>query len=211
MTPRVRQLLWIPAALFLGFLLVRLLTPAAAQSGLVRYVNSNSTCGGHLPCYTTIQAAITAAQSGDTIRIQAGSYTEQLAFTGKNNIAGAAEADRITLEADPASATGSVILHGAVSQCTNGHALRLQQSKFFTIRGLTITGAGGQAISLLGGNNQNQAIHIERNRIVGNGSSSCDGGITIARGNPNTDIANILIDGIGRNGLSTIDADGGPH
>jgi len=30
---------------------------------------------------------------------------------------------------------------------------------------LTITGTGGQAITMLGGNNGNQAIHIERNRI----------------------------------------------
>ena len=42
----------------------------------------------------------------------------------------------------------------------------------------------GQAISLMGGNNGNQEIHIELNRIFGNGSSSCNGGITIARGNP---------------------------
>src|SRR5262249_48716511 len=80
-----------------------------------------------------------------------------------------------------------------------------------TIRGLTITGTGGQAISLLGGNNQNQDIHIELNRIFGNGSSSCDGGITVARGNPGTLIVNNVIYANGRNGLSFIDADGGPH
>ena len=115
------------------------------------------------------------------------------------------------IEADPAAEVGSVVLQGAVTQCTNGFAIRLQQSKFITIRRLTITGAGGQAISLLGGNNQNQAIHLERLRIFGNGSGSCDGGITIARGNPGTLILNSLIDANGRNGISTIDADGGPH
>lgn len=106
---------------------------------------------------------------------------------------------------------GSVVIRGAVSQCTNGHAIRLSQSKFITLRGLTITGAGGQAISLLGGNNQNQAIHIERNRLLGNGSSECNGGITIARGNPDTLIVNNLIYANGRNGITFIDADGGPH
>ena len=35
-------------------------------------------------------------------------------------------------------------------------------------------------------NNQNTAIHLERNRLFGNGSGSCNGGITIARGNPGT-------------------------
>ncbi len=63
----------------------------------------------------------------------------------------------------------------------------------------------------MGGNNQNQAIHIERNRIFGNGSSECNGGITIAGGNPDTLIVNNLIYGNGRNGITFIDADGGPH
>jgi len=100
---------------------------------------------------------------------------------------------------------------GAVTQCTNGHAIRLQQSKFITLRGLTITGAGGQAVSLMGGNNQNQAIHLERLRIFGNGSTECNGGITIARGNPDTLVLNSLIYANGRNGFATIDASGGPH
>lgn len=90
-------------------------------------------------------------------------------------------------------------------------AIRLQQWKFITIRGLTITGAGGEAIALMGGNNQNTAIHLERNRLFGNGSGSCNGGITIARGNPGTLIVNNLIYGNGRNGITFIDADGGPH
>ena len=104
-----------------------------------------------------------------------------------------------------------VILTGIPGTCTGNFAIRLQQSKFITIRGLTITGTGGQAISLLGGNNQNQDIHIELNRIFGNGSSSCDGGITINRGNPGTLIVNNLIYANGRNGISFLDADGGPH
>jgi uncharacterized protein YjdB len=152
-----------------------------------------------------------AATAADTIQVQAGTYLEQVSISGKNSFTGATEADRIILEADPAVPVGSVVLRGAGVQCTNGYALRLQQSKFITIRGLTITGAGGQAISLMGGNNQNQAIHIERNRIFGNGSSECNGGITIARGNPDTLIVNNLIYGNGRNGITFIDADGGPH
>jgi RHS repeat-associated protein len=63
----------------------------------------------------------------------------------------------------------------------------------------------------MGGNNQNTAIHIERNRLFGNGSASCNGGITIAGGNPDTLIVNNLIYGNGRNGIATIDATGGPH
>jgi parallel beta-helix repeat protein len=189
-----------------------LLPTTSFQQGQILYVNNaDPTCQGHAPCYQTIQAAVTAALAGDTIRVQAGTYQEQINISGKNNVAGASESDRILIEADPAAPVGSVTLTGAVSQCTNGYAIRLQQSKFITIRGLTITGAGGQAISLMGGNNQNSAIHIERNRIFQNGSSQCSGGITIARGNPDTLILNNLIYANGRNGITFIDADGGPH
>jgi parallel beta-helix repeat protein len=186
--------------------------PVGAQQPTIIYVNrTDSTCGGQSPCYTTIQAAINAAVSGNVIHIQAGGYPEQLSISGKNNFLGATEVDRIIIEADPATQPGQVVLSGAPGACTGNYAIRLQQSKFITIRGLTITGTGGQAISLLGGNNQNQDIHIELNRIFANGSSSCDGGITVARGNPGTLIVNNLIYANGRNGLSFNDVDGGPH
>jgi hypothetical protein len=196
-----------------GSLLLWGLTPSAgrAQTGF-RYVHpTDPTCGGQSPCYTSIQAAVNAAAAGEHVVLQAGTYHEQISITSKNNTASASEADRIVIEIDPAATTGSVVLQGTVAQCTNGFVFRLQQSKFITIRGLTITGAGGQAISLLGGNNANQAIHLERLRLFGNGSSSCDGGITIARGNPNTLVLNSLIYANGRTGFTTIDADGGPH
>jgi hypothetical protein len=197
----------------LGGVLAALLIPSSlpAQTGF-RYVHpTDPACGGQSPCYTTIQAAVTAATAGEHVVVQAGTYQEQVAITGKNNTGSPSEADRIVIEADPAAPVGSVVLQGAVTQCTSGHAVRFQQSKFVTLRGLTITGAGGQAVSLLGGNNDNQAIHLERLRLFGNGSGSCDGGITIARGNPGTLVLNSLIYGNGRNGVSTIDADGGPH
>lgn len=180
------------------------------HAGTIHYVNTVAGCQGFAPCYTTIQAAITAAQAGDTVRIQSGTYAEQLTIHNKNSSA-ATEADRITIEADPTAPIGGVTLHGTVTQCTNGDAIKLSQSKFITIRGLTITGAGGQAISLQGGNNQNEDIHLERNRLVGNGGPSCNGGITVARGNPNTLIVNNLIYHNGRNGVTFLDTDGGPH
>src|SRR5215813_2394115 len=191
---------------------IGLARPALTQAqGITRYVSSTDpTCGGHAPCYTTIQAAVNAVLHSDTIQIQAGLYHEQVSITAKNS-ASTSESDRIIIQADPAAPVGSVVLQGAVTQCTNGFAVKLQQSRFITLRGLTITGAGGQAISMLGGNNQNQAIHLERLRIFGNGSSECNGGITINSGNPGTLVLNSLIYGNGRNGFSTIDADGGPH
>ena len=50
---------------------------------------------------------------------------------------------------------------------------------------MTITGAGAQAIFMQGGNNGNQAIHIELNRIFANGlGNNCSGAIEINDGNP---------------------------
>ncbi|MGH7187264.1 MAG: right-handed parallel beta-helix repeat-containing protein, partial [Pseudomonadota bacterium] len=164
-----------------------------------------------IPCYRTIQAAVDAAQAGDTVRIQAGTYVEQVTIAGKNNTPSATEASRIMIHADAAAAVGSVVLHGAGTHCTAGYAIQVLQSKFITIRGLVIAGAGGAAISLLGGNSQNRGVHIERNRIFGNGSASCTGGIAIARGNPDTLIVNNVIYGNGRHGIATSDSDGGPH
>jgi len=185
---------------------------SAQQQPTTLYVNrTDPTCGGQSPCFSTIQAAINTAAPGNNIQIQAGTYSEQLSITGKNNFQGATEIDRIIIEADSGAQAGQVVLTGAPGTCTENHAIRLKQSKFITIRGLTITETGGQAISLVGGNNQNQDIHIELNRIFGNGSNSCNGGITVARGNPGTLIVNNLVYANGRNGITFIDADGGPH
>ena len=99
------------------------------------------------------------------MQVRAGDYVEQVSIAGKN--AGAlTEAARITIETDPTLPPGSVVLHGAIGQCAQGHAIRLERSRFVTIRGLTITGAGGAGIVLDGGAAQNGAIRIERNRIV---------------------------------------------
>jgi hypothetical protein len=189
--------------------LALLLLPRSAQAGVTRYVsNTDVTCHGQGPCYSTIQAAVDAAQSGDTIVTQAGIYRERVTIQGKNNLTGVTESQRIVIEADPAAPLGSVVVSGATRGCANGEAFRFLQSKFITLRRFTITGAGGEAISLLGGSKQNHAIHIERSRIFDNGSDSCNGGITVAAGNPDTLIVNNLIYGNRRSGISFVDPDG---
>ncbi|MBI3246284.1 MAG: right-handed parallel beta-helix repeat-containing protein [Deltaproteobacteria bacterium] len=190
--------------LFPVFLLALLFTPTHSlqSSGTTRYVNkTDATCGSQSPCYTTIQAAINAAQAGDTVRIQAGLYEENVIIAGKNSANTATESDRITVEADPAAGLGSVILGSTDQGCTDGDAITIVSSKFITLRGLTITATGKQSIVLGSGAKKNNAIHLERNRIVGNRGKQCLGGITIGSGNTNTLIVNNLIYGNGQHGL----------
>jgi hypothetical protein len=208
-----RQLCFCFTVAICAVLSLALFRPVSAQQlGRVLYVNkTDKTCNGRSPCHPKIQAAIDVSAPGDTIRIQAGTYPEQLNIQ-KNDFASAEEASRIIIEADPESAPGAVVLTGSAGpQCTNKFAIRIRRSKFVTIRGLTITGTGAEAIFMMGGANSNQGINIVENRIYGNGSSSCNGGITIARGNPETLIVNNLIHANGQNGIALIDGDGGPH
>jgi RHS repeat-associated protein len=198
-------------SVFLFFLFGLSIPFADAQT--VRYVSrTDTTCGGNAPCYRTIQSAINAAQPGDTILIRAGVYAEQLTIE-KNNFAGAAEADRIVIESDPVLTQEQVILQGpGGSSCTNNFAIRIRRSKFITIRSLTITGAGAQAITMQGGSNGNQGIHLELNRIFGNGlSNNCSGAVEINDGNPGTVVANNVVYHNGRSGIVVLGSVGGPQ
>lgn len=98
--------------------------------------------------------------------------------------------DRIVIEADPAAPPGSVVPGGRGGLCENGYAVDIAHSKYVTIRGLTIVGAGGRGVGLRGGSAGNTGIHLERNRIGRGGTSECNGGIDVGRGNPRTAIAN---------------------
>jgi hypothetical protein len=80
-------------SLFLFCLLGLSFAPADAQT--IRYVNrTDAACGGHAPCYTTIQGAINSVGPGDVIRIQSGVYPEQISIAGKNNFQGADRPNR---------------------------------------------------------------------------------------------------------------------
>ena len=101
----------------LYFVLFTVSAIATSEAGTIRHVNrTDAGCGGQSPCYGNIQAAVNAAQPGDTVQIQAGTYVEQVSVTAKN--AGATSpASRIVIQADPSAVVGSAVLHGAVNQC----------------------------------------------------------------------------------------------
>src|ERR1700726_703006 len=51
---------------------------AASAQGATRYVDGAGICGGNTPCDTTIQAAINASSTGDTIIVFEGIYAEEI-------------------------------------------------------------------------------------------------------------------------------------
>ncbi len=174
---------------------------AAEAAGGVLWVDATGDCGGETPCFATIQGAIDAAAAGDTVRVRPGEYAEQLVVSGKNADASATESSRITIEADPTAAIGAVLLRGPHGQCAHGYAVTFQGSKFVTLRGFRIEGAGRRGIVLRGGARQTRGIHLERNRLQGGSERECIGGIEVARGNADTLIANNVIAGVRHHAL----------
>ncbi len=185
--------------------------PTWTQSGMRHVDPVDRTCGGRAPCYTTIQAAVSAALPGETVVLHAGTYREQVTVSGKNARPAASDADRIAIEADPAAPLGSVIVAAPAAACSSGHAFRFVSSRFVTLRGLTITGARGHGVWLAGGSGQNQGIRLERLRVFANGAGECGGGIAVGDANRGTLIANSLVHGNARNGIAFEGGDGGPH
>lgn len=69
----------IMSAVGLAAALALLTLTGGARAAATLYVDDNDpACGGNSPCFATIQAAIDAAASGDTVSVAAGTYAEQI-------------------------------------------------------------------------------------------------------------------------------------
>jgi RHS repeat-associated protein len=215
-----------------GLFLLTLLLPAVSYSRQPTILNVNRNdpnCGGQTPCFTRIQAAVDAAQPGDIVRIHAGTYTEQVTISNKNSTAHSTELHRIVIEIDPSSPVGSVVLHGSHGgddrndDCEREdrprYGIMIRDSRFITIRGLTITEFSGPAVWLApdwdrrhhDSRASNVGVHIELNRIFRNAERGCNGGIVVSEGNRGTLIVNNLLYGNGGNAVTFERDGGGPH
>lgn len=167
----------------------------------VLWVDLAGTCNGASPCFTSIQDAVDAAVGGETVRVLAGTYGEQLKIRNKNREASASERDRITIEADPNAAPGSVALAGPNDHCRGGYAVAFANANYVTLRGFTISGAGRRGIVLRGGSRASIGPRLERNRVLRGDGLACEGGIDLQRGNPDAVIANNLVYGLAKHAV----------
>jgi hypothetical protein len=104
-------------AVVLSALLI-IAVPVSADAGNLYVDDDDSICGGNSPCYSTIQAAVNAANSGDTIYVAAGTYAEQVTLTpGKDLTLTGAGRDVVTWIA-PAAPDNSCCIYGSMSGYT---------------------------------------------------------------------------------------------
>src|SRR6188474_3408301 len=154
-----------------SILAVALIT-TAAEAQTVRKVP------GEFP---TIQAAINAAQAGDTVRVAPGIYVENINFSGKAiEVVSAAGADVTTIDGGLADAVVRFITQEGPGSILEGFTIR-------NGRGLLNDGGGIRIAS--------SSPTVRRNRIVNN--TGCQGvGIAISFGSPVIQ-GNIIRDNIG--------------
>lgn len=149
----INRSVFLPVVLLLA--IAALLIPVAAGAQTVLVVDPGG--GGD---YTTIQAAIVAAQSGDTVQINAGTYTESLTIDKDLTLQGAGRATT-TLDI------------GGVFNITSG-AVLIDSGVEVTISGLTITGGN---TSRGGGILNRGRLVLEDSHVVDNDASSTGGGL----------------------------------
>ena len=184
-----------------GAFIAVLLQSSGAFAGELFVNGEDASCQGHAPCYATIQDAVDDAVSGDRVQIQPGTYSERLRIRRKKQSPTPVEADRIVIGRAADAPPDSVILDGERFDTPCGPGIEVRSASYVTIRGLLITGFTGPALTLRGGAQDNAGIHIERNRIVGNGGADCSGGIVIQSGSPGALVVNNLVHGNAGNGI----------
>lgn len=166
---------------------------ASVSAAITLYVDDDDpTCGGNLPCHSSIQEAIDFAVDGDTVLVAPGTYEERIDFLGKAITIASEEGPEETVvdgnEVDPvvtfASGEGPLsVLTGLTLQ--NGGAafyyppyrgggISVEDSSPTIFDNIIVNNtacAGGGGIGI-----KNGSPIIEQNIIANNSQISCSGG-----------------------------------
>ena len=98
-----------------------------------RYVDGGGSCGGNTPCYTTIQAAVTAAANGETVSVYPGTYTEHVTISKSITLVSTSGRGSTTI-VGPGGSPGTVLINGSTTGLAIGTGTDLANG--FTIIGV---------------------------------------------------------------------------
>ncbi len=134
-------------------------------------VDQAGSCGGTVPCYTTIQAGINAASAGQTVTVYPGNYTENITINKSVKLESLSGVGSTTITGiGPGSYAAPVMITGPVSNVTIGGS----SGHGFTILGIDNTSAGVEAAAIILGENTFQSISnvtISYNTITAQGEA----------------------------------------
>lgn len=98
-----------------------------------RFVDGGGSCGGNTPCYTTIQAAVTAAATGETVSVYPGIYTEHVTISKSITLVSTNGRGSTTI-VGPGGSPGTVVINGSTTGLAIGTGTDLANG--FTIIGV---------------------------------------------------------------------------
>lgn len=138
-------------------ILLFFIAASTVANATIRYVNHDGICGGHSPCYTTIQAAVNASAPGDIIMVASGTYNENITVHVSLNLKGA--------QAGNDARTRS----GSESSVTGGGTNFTINADHVTIDGFTLNGPVSSAAVVMPGGNTGETI---KNNIINNSGTA---------------------------------------